>query len=115
MTKPITIYAYGPWQPVTAEALSQLIPDCVDQQGDQIVKTSNLGIIAITVIVIAFACMMTVAMVAAKPAPTPTPVNQNHCMMLESGICYIVYPENCVPGTPQIYGPESMGVPVECE
>lgn len=52
----------------------------------------------------------------ATPAPmvTPTPENHNHCMMLTDGICYIIYPANCVPGTPEVYGSESMGVPVTC-
>lgn len=48
------------------------------------------------------------------PAPTATPENLNHCMMLTDGICYIVFPSNCVPGTPEVYGPESIGVPVTC-
>ena len=66
----------------------------------------------ITLIVIGIVGVLTTQDANAEKAPTQ---NENHCLMLTSGICYIVYPANCVPGEPEIYGSESMGIPVVCE
>lgn len=67
------------------------------------------------VLVIILLALTSYADLGAIPAPTPTPQNENHCMMLTDGICYIVFPANCTVGDIMVYGNESAGVPVTCD
>lgn len=75
-----------------------------------------------TRLILFFLVLLTIALLSlssyvdtgAIPQPTATPQNENHCMMLTDGMCYIIFPDGCQVGEPVIFGSESAGVPVTC-